>query len=325
MTVTALITDRGGEAFAHRTDVTDPDQIAAALALTTAWWGSIDALIYNAAVVSPLSPSSIAAHPAAMPRANAYATSKAALEAHTLDLAAELADTGVTVNAFHPGGVDTAIQAWIRGQNPEQIGTDLHQRFISNYEQRTLLTPQQSTPAPSRLTPDHAPTSRKKHAMPLLNPGDQFPTLNLTQPGNEDLSLPEAFDGGYGVVLLNRGAWCPYCTAQLRAFQRATDSLAGVGARVAALWVDKEATTAEFIAKHGLTFPLGHSADAAAISATTGAFVDPDGGYLQSTGFVLDPSGKVVVSVYSSGAIGRLVPEDVVGLIRYIRDHAATS
>jgi hypothetical protein len=30
----------------------------------------------------------------------------------------------------------------------------------------------------------------------------------------------------------------------------------------------------------------------------------------------------VLVSVYSSGAIGRLVPEDAVGLIRYLRDHA---
>ena len=79
------------------------------------------------------------------------------------------------------------------------------------------------------------------------------------------------------------------------------------------------------IARHGLTFPVGHSADAAAIAAATGAFVDPVGGYLQSTGFVLDPPGHVVVSVYSSGAIGRLMPEDVVGLIRYVREHAAST
>jgi hypothetical protein len=36
---------------------------------------------------------------------------------------------------------------------------------------------------------------------------------------------------------------------------------------------------------------------------------------------VLSPAGKVVVSVYSSGAIGRLVPEDVIGLVRYVREH----
>ncbi len=162
--------------------------------------------------------------------------------------------------------------------------------------------------------------------MTLLYPGDPFPTLALTQPGgNKTLSVPDVFDGGYGVVLFYRGSWCPYCNAQLRAFQRATATLAQVGVSVVALSVDDEATTTELIAKHGLTFPVGHSADATAISAATGAFVDPAGGFLQSTGFVLDPSGKIIVSVYSSGAIGRLVPEDIVGLIRHLREHAVST
>ena len=94
---------------------------------------------------------------------------------------------------------------------------------------------------------------------------------------------------------------------------------------MAALWVDDEKTTAEFTAKHGLTFPLGYSADARAIARLTGAFVSEDPLYLQSTGFGPDPQGKVIVSVYSSGAIGRLVPEDVTGLVRYLREHAAAS
>ena len=94
---------------------------------------------------------------------------------------------------------------------------------------------------------------------------------------------------------------------------------------MAALWVDDEKTTAEFTAKHGLTFPVGHSADAPAVAALTGAFVNEDPLYLQSTGFVLDPQGKVIVSVYSSGAIGRLVPEDVTGLAGYLRQHTAAS
>jgi peroxiredoxin len=159
--------------------------------------------------------------------------------------------------------------------------------------------------------------------MPLLSPGDSFPALTLTPPGGPALRLPDAFAGDFGVVLFFRGAWCPYCNAQLRAFQRAGDSLAKKGIKVAALSVDDERTTAELIAKHGLTFPVGHSADAAAIAAATGAFVNPDPVFLQSTGFLLDPTGKVAVSVYSSGAIGRLVPEDVAGLVRYVRQHAA--
>jgi hypothetical protein len=68
---------------------------------------------------------------------------------------------------------------------------------------------------------------------------------------------------------------------------------------------------------------VGHSADAQAVAAATGAFVNPDPEYLQSTGFVLGPGGRVIVSVYSSGAIGRLVPEDVAGMIEYARQRHA--
>jgi peroxiredoxin len=159
--------------------------------------------------------------------------------------------------------------------------------------------------------------------MPLLSPGSAFPALPLTPPGRPALTLPDALAGYFGVVLFFRGSWCPYCNAQLRAFQRAGDSLAEAGAKVAALSVDDEPATADLIARHGLTFPVGHSADARAVAGLTGAFVNPDPVFLQSTGFVLDPAGKVVVSVYSSGAIGRLVPEDVIGLVRYLRQHAA--
>jgi peroxiredoxin len=160
--------------------------------------------------------------------------------------------------------------------------------------------------------------------MPLLNPGDHFPSLTITTTDGQTLTLPDAFDGDFGVVLFYRGAWCPYCNAQLRAFERAGQALAEAGIKVAALSVDDKETTAALVGKHQLTFPVGYGADAMAIAAATGAFVNPDPVFLQSTGFVLDPGGNVVVSVYSSGAIGRLVPDDVTGLVRYLREHAAS-
>jgi NAD(P)-dependent dehydrogenase (short-subunit alcohol dehydrogenase family) len=91
--------------------------------------------------------SGIAAYPAGMVRGNAYATTKAALEAHTVNLAAELRGTGVTVNAYRPGGVDTAMQAWIRRQAPERIGAALHERFNKNYADGTLITPEHTAAA----------------------------------------------------------------------------------------------------------------------------------------------------------------------------------
>jgi peroxiredoxin len=156
--------------------------------------------------------------------------------------------------------------------------------------------------------------------MSRLQPGDRFPNLTIQPVGGAPLDLPDALAGAYGVVLFYRGSWCPYCNAQLRAFQRAEKSLTELGIKVVALSVDDESTTADLVAKHHLEFPVGHSADARKVAEATGAFVNEDPQFLQSTGFVLDPEGRVLVSVYSSGAIGRLVPEDVIGFIRYLQE-----
>jgi NAD(P)-dependent dehydrogenase (short-subunit alcohol dehydrogenase family) len=91
--------------------------------------------------------SGVATNAAAMIGGNAYTATKAALEAHTLNLAAELAATGVTVNVFRPGTVDTAMQGWIRNQDPDRIGTALHERFIAMQQSGTLMTPERSASA----------------------------------------------------------------------------------------------------------------------------------------------------------------------------------
>jgi NAD(P)-dependent dehydrogenase (short-subunit alcohol dehydrogenase family) len=88
-----------------------------------------------------------AAAPSQLIGGNAYTTSKAALEAHTLNLAAELADTGVTVNAFRPGIVDTAIHDWVRSQPTERIGEGLRNQFIKFKESGMLITPERSADA----------------------------------------------------------------------------------------------------------------------------------------------------------------------------------
>jgi NAD(P)-dependent dehydrogenase (short-subunit alcohol dehydrogenase family) len=88
--------------------------------------------------------SAIVGNPAGMIRGNTYAATKSALEAHTVNLAAELRGTGVTVNAYRPGGVDTAMQAWIRDQDPVRIGTTLHDRFNKNFAEGALITPEHS-------------------------------------------------------------------------------------------------------------------------------------------------------------------------------------
>jgi peroxiredoxin len=156
----------------------------------------------------------------------------------------------------------------------------------------------------------------------LLHPGDPFPALTVTLPGGRTVHLADDLAGRFGVVLFYRGAWCAYCNAQLSAFQRAPDGLAEADAPVVALPADDGAATRNLIARRGVRFPVGHSAGAAAVADVTGVFVNPGPPFLQSSGFVLDRGGRVIVSVYCSGALGRLVPPDVIGRVRYLRGHA---
>lgn len=158
--------------------------------------------------------------------------------------------------------------------------------------------------------------------MPRLENGQTFPSLQLPQVGGGTLSLPEDLAGAFGVVLVYRGAWCPYCNAQLSAYRRAAESLGEAGVKVVALSVDDEQASTGLVDKLRLPFPVGHSVDADQVASQLGSYVNDEPHYLQSTGFVLAPDGTVLTAVYSSGAIGRLLPEDVVGLVTYIKDHA---
>ena len=91
--------------------------------------------------------SSGAAAAPGMARGNAYAVSKAGLEIMTVNLATEIAGSGVTLNAVRPGLVDTAMQAHIRGLPAEQVGQTVFEQFDTNYREGRLQDPA----LPSRL------------------------------------------------------------------------------------------------------------------------------------------------------------------------------
>jgi peroxiredoxin len=158
--------------------------------------------------------------------------------------------------------------------------------------------------------------------MTRLQNSQVFPAFEVPAVGGGTISIPQSLQGSYGVVLIYRGAWCPYCQAQLGGFQRASQKLADVGIKVVALSVDDEVTTKGTIEKFKLAFPVGHSADVDKVASITGAYTNESPRYLQSTGFLLAPDGKILNAVYSSGAIGRLVAEDVIGMVTYLKSKA---
>jgi hypothetical protein len=158
--------------------------------------------------------------------------------------------------------------------------------------------------------------------MPLLNPGDVFPGPRRGAARRRDPAAARRA----GRPLRPRAALSRLVVSVLQRAAAGVPASGGPARRGRRprrlLSVDDEPTTSALIDRYRLRFPVGHSADADAIHDAIGAFINEQPKHLQSTGFVLDPDGRVIVSVYSSGAIGRLVPDDVVGLVRYVREHA---
>jgi NAD(P)-dependent dehydrogenase (short-subunit alcohol dehydrogenase family) len=124
----------------------DPDAVAAAIAINVIGPMTLAARLLPAMLAAGWGrivnvSAAIAAHPGMLVGLNTYAASKGALEAHTLNLAAELEGTGVTANVYRPGTVDTSMQTYIRNEPRELIGAALHDRFIGMLNSGLLITP----------------------------------------------------------------------------------------------------------------------------------------------------------------------------------------
>jgi peroxiredoxin len=163
---------------------------------------------------------------------------------------------------------------------------------------------------------------RKTNA-PLLDTGDRFPALELTLTDGRQLSLPAGFDRPYNVVLINRGAWCPFCVSQLKAFQTGLAKLAEESIAVISLSADPLDHALAMVVELGLQFSVAYGVSVDRVAEVLGVYHEPRSpdrpAHLHSAGFVVGPGGTVLLAVYSSGAIGRLMWQDVLALVKYVR------
>jgi peroxiredoxin len=167
--------------------------------------------------------------------------------------------------------------------------------------------------------------ARKTNAR-LLDAGDTFPGLELTLMDGKRFRLPVDLTQPFNVVLVNRGAWCPFCTAQLKGFQAGLSKLTQEGIGVVSFSTDTQEKASAMVAENRIEFAVGYGVSLDAVVEALGVYFDPKPAhtapYLQSAGFVLGPGAKVLNAVYSSGAIGRLVWQDVLGLVQYVKSHS---
>ena len=105
----------------------------------------------------------------------------------------------------------------------------------------------------------------------------------------------------------------------MAAFERAQPKLAEEGITVVAASTDPADKARETVSEHSLTFPVGYGLPMRETAAALGAFYEERRNILQATGFVMKPDKTIVVSQYSSGPIGRLVWQDILGLVQFYK------
>jgi hypothetical protein len=108
----------------------------------------------------------------------------------------------------------------------------------------------------------------------------------------------------------------------LAAFDRAQDKLQADDIRAIAASTDPQDKAAETVAELELSMPIGYGLPVKETAATLGAFFEERRGFLHATGFVVKPDRTIAVAQYSTGPIGRLVWQDVLGLVQHYKKQA---
>lgn len=102
-------------------------------------------------------------------------------------------------------------------------------------------------------------------------------------------------------------------------FARQAEKLSDAAIEVIAVSADPEDKAREIRSELGFDALLGHDVDPRTFADATGCFFDADDGYLHACGFILRPDATVASAVYSSGALGRLWPDQVVEQVEFFR------
>jgi len=89
-----------------------------------------------------------------------------------------------------------------------------------------------------------------------LKVGDKAPDFSLSDATGNTVSLKEILSNGPAVLNFYRGAWCPYCNLELKAFQAILPQIEELGAKLVAISPNLPDKSLTSIEKHGLKFDV---------------------------------------------------------------------
>lgn len=99
-----------------------------------------------------------------------------------------------------------------------------------------------------------------------LKEGEEAPDFVLSDPLREEVTLYRELAKGPVVLTFYRGGWCPFCSLQLRAYQRILPEIHELGGQLIAVTPQSPDHTGSQVEKGALAFrvlsdPHGHVAD----------------------------------------------------------------
>lgn len=89
-----------------------------------------------------------------------------------------------------------------------------------------------------------------------LKVGDRLPALTYKDAEGKDVEVSTLYAQQPIVLIIYRGAWCPYCITSLKKWQEKVDTVTELGAKVIAVTPEKPALIAESLKKGDLTYTI---------------------------------------------------------------------
>lgn len=152
----------------------------------------------------------------------------------------------------------------------------------------------------------------KSFNMPLL--GDDFPEMTVTTTHGEK-TLPRDYKGKWFVLFSHPADFTPVCTTEFVGFQKKADELKSMGVELIGMSVDQVFSHIKWVEwireklNVEITFPVIAANDT--IANKLGLLHPGKGTNTVRAVFVVDPAGKVRLTIYYPQEIGRNMDEIV--------------
>jgi peroxiredoxin len=135
--------------------------------------------------------------------------------------------------------------------------TPLQQQIADfNARSRSRLPADAGEDLPSQLTRPIEHLRASGAAERALKEGERAPDFTLPDALGRLVTLSHLLEHGPVVITFYRGAWCPYCNLELRAYQQAVPRIRRLGATLVAISPQTPDHSLSTVEKHALTFAV---------------------------------------------------------------------